>query len=171
MNSTIIREGVARATPSPQQKLGVSLIELLIAMAVIAIMATFGVINYNSWRQRENFRENQRSLVGAINEARSQSRRMSVNQTITWESKGANLLLSHNGETQTLTNINLQDVNTQDTKGDLVFTAPFGRRGTAIRQRILIKDDKNRQAMLVIYGVTGKTQLLSCPRGGGSPCP
>lgn len=180
MNFLMGKKGVALAAPSRQylrqhvrrrQHLGISLVELLIIMAIIGVMATFGIINYNNWRQREAFREKQRSFVSIINDARSQSRRMSQNQTVTWENKGGDLLVSYNGRNTTFAGISLRKRNDTSTpSGDFVFTAPFGRRDNVTRQNIIIKDKQDRQVLLVVYGVTGKTQLVSCPRGGGAPC-
>lgn len=167
--------GVARATPSSNKHLrkyrrGFTLIELLVILVIVGMLAALFASGYVNWRKRVAFRQSQRTLIGIINEARSQTRRLSRTQTVDWKSDGINSQITHDGVVTTLKHFSLKNKATSSKTGQIIFNAPFARRDTAIRESIILSDKNGQGAILLIYGVTGKTQVIPCKDRKVSQC-
>lgn len=153
---------------------GFSLIEMLIVMAILSILLAIGAMSYINWRDSEHFRESQRTLLDAINRARVDSRRTSHDQTISWDTGKVDSITIDNGAADPLTIELPYGVTFETLTGDgsdisYTYQAPFGRvGGTNFALGLYGKGD--RKAMLYIYGVTGKTALVSCRGADFSGC-
>lgn len=153
---------------------GFSLIEMLIVMAILSILLAIGAMSYINWRDSEHFRESQRTLLDAINRARVDSRRTSQDQTISWDENMSNSIIIENGAADPLTIELPYGVTFETLTGDgstisYTYQAPFGRvGGTNFALGLYGKGD--RKAILYIYGVTGKTALVSCRGADFSGC-
>jgi len=67
---------------------GFTLIEVIIAMAIFAILAAIAVPSFNVWRQNAQFRSDARSVMGALQQARVQA--VTRNEPITVDFVGNN---------------------------------------------------------------------------------
>lgn len=167
--------GVARAAPTSNKRLskyrrGFTLIELLVILVIVGMLAALFASSYVSWRKRIAFRQSQRTFIGIINEARSQTRRLSRTQTVDWKSDGTDSQITHDGAVTTLNNFSLKNKATSSKTGQIIFSAPFARRDTATRESIILATQGGQGAILLIYGVTGKTQVIPCEDGKVAKC-
>lgn len=145
---------------------GFSLIELLIVIGIISVLVALGVGAYRNWRDAENFRASQRTVFEVINQARSDARRESVNQTVSWAGATGNTELqvcSGAGACQTVElpyGATFDVVDGPDT--EFTYTAPFGRKvATEIEWLVRSRNDE-RFGKVRVYGVTGKAMLTTC---------
>ena len=73
-------------------KTGVTLIEILLVLAVVGIFLTLSTPLLRGFRARLELQSAQRSFVETLNRARSESRRTSVDHSVTWTNQAINLM-------------------------------------------------------------------------------
>lgn len=143
---------------------GFTLLEMLVVLAVIAILLSIGFFSYRRYIARQNLTEAQQSLAQALNTARSESRRLSLDRRVQWK-KGGNLLtvLSGDGATKirdvpipnglTLTS---KDTSPVGTTLNFTYTAPYGRTDAINTEFDLVNNTYGMTAIVRVIGVTGK---------------
>ena len=124
---------------------GFSLLEVLIVIGVVSILTAIAAFGWSNYRSSLTVDQAARQAVQAFNEARSDARRVSEDQTVSWDAS------SFNG-------IQLPDtVTLEPAEGAVTYTAPYGR--TDIEEEALeltFEDAKGKSKSVLIYGVTGK---------------
>jgi prepilin-type N-terminal cleavage/methylation domain-containing protein len=132
---------------------GFTLLELLIVLSVLAILLGIAVTGYSRYRAGLELRQAQQTFVQELNRARSEARRLSQTQSITWTDKTIvigprEIPLSDSG------NITLRNLNSQT---NLNYTAPYGRV-IASEYKFELRGRGDLSTMVYVYGVTGKVK-------------
>ena len=126
-------------------KRGFSLLEILLVIGVVSILLTIGAFGWSNFRSSLTVDQAAQQAVLAFNEARSDARRVSEDQTVSWDAS-------------TFNGVELpEDVTLSPASGEITYTAPYGR--TDIEEEALelkIENDRGKTARVLIYGVTGK---------------
>ena len=134
------------------KKSGFTLLEMLLVCAVITILLGIGVINYQRFRANLELRQAQQIFVQELNRARSDSRRLSQDQTISW---AAHSLVVGSREIKFLDSVELVKIKGSN---DLTYVAPYGRLKATNYLFELRRGDLKRE--VYVYGVTGKIKAL-----------
>lgn len=134
---------------------GFTLLELLIVIAVIALLLGIAATNYAYYRTRLELRQAQQVLVQELNRARSDARRLSQTQNVTWTDKTVivgtrEVTLSNSG---VITLVKLKGANS------LEYSAPYGTiRSTDYAFEL--QGPGNLKNTVYVYGVTGKVKAV-----------
>lgn len=131
---------------------GFTLIEMLIVCAVLAVLLGIGVVNFQRFRNTLELRQAQQTLVQELNRARSDSRKLSQDQVMTWTAHSLNV------GSRT---IHFEDsIELVKVKGsnDLTYTAPYGRLKVTNYLFELRHGDSKRE--IYVYGITGKIKAI-----------
>ncbi|MGL4612099.1 MAG: prepilin-type N-terminal cleavage/methylation domain-containing protein [Trueperaceae bacterium] len=141
------------STGSSRTLNGFTLLELLVVLAVVTILLGIAVVNYSRYRAKLELQGAQQVFVQELNRARSDSRRLSQHQRITWTDKKLAV-----GDRE----INLSDSNTVTlvkVKGSntLSYFAPYGTIG-ATDYKFELRGRNNLVSSVYVYGVTGKVK-------------
>ncbi|MEM7734671.1 MAG: prepilin-type N-terminal cleavage/methylation domain-containing protein [Deinococcota bacterium] len=145
---------------------GFSLIELLVVIGIISVLVAIGIGAYRNWRDAENFRASQRTVFEAINQARSDARRESIDQTISWAGAAGNTELQVCSGTGACRTVELpygatfEVVNGPNT--EFTYTAPFGRKVATEIEWLVSSRGGDRFGKVRVYGVTGKAVFATC---------
>mgnify|MGYP002778727679 FL=1 len=132
---------------------GVTLLELLVVLSVLAILLGIAVTGYSRYRAGLELRQAQQTFVQELNRARSEARRLSQTQSVTWTDKTIvigprEISLSDSG------NVTLRNLNSQT---NLNYTAPYGRV-IASEYKFELRGRGDLTTMVYVYGVTGKVK-------------
>lgn len=134
-------------------KQGFSLVELLIAVALIGTLLALSSIGLNNYMSTLRLQQAQQMLAQELNLARSNARKKSTDQTISWliaENK-----LSISGKTLSFPNqVLLKQVNGSEASS-VTYTAPFGRLA-GDNVEFILEGKSGKQVSVRIIGVTGK---------------
>jgi prepilin-type N-terminal cleavage/methylation domain-containing protein len=132
---------------------GFTLLELLIVIAVVALLLGIAATNYAYYRTRLELRQAQQVLVQELNRARSDARRLSQTQVVTWTDKSITVgtrevTLSSSGA---VTLVKLKGANS------LEYSAPYGTiRSTDYAFEL--RGPGKLTNTVYVYGVTGKVK-------------
>jgi prepilin-type N-terminal cleavage/methylation domain-containing protein len=132
-------------------KKGFTLIEMLIVLGVLAVLLGIGVFNFIKFRKTLELRQAQQVFVQELNRARSDARKLSQDQKITWTAHqltiGARV-------------ISLGDIELLKLSGsnELIYTAPYGRLKATDYHFELRHGELKSQVR--VYGVTGKIKVV-----------
>lgn len=124
---------------------GFSLLELIITVGVVSILAALGVFGWSNFRSSLTVDQAAQQAVQAFNEARSSSRSVSTDQTVSWDASSFNGAALPDG------------VTLEPEEGAVTYTAPYGR--IDIEEEALeltFEDAKGKTRSVLVYGVTGK---------------
>jgi prepilin-type N-terminal cleavage/methylation domain-containing protein len=132
---------------------GFTLLELLLVLAVLAILLGIAVNGYSRYRAGLELRQAQQTFVQELNRARSEARRLSQTQRITWTDKAV-LIGTREIPLSDSDNITVRNLNGQTT---LNYTAPYGRV-IASEYKFELRGRGDLTAMVYVYGVTGKVK-------------
>lgn len=131
---------------------GFTLMEMLIVCGILGILLTIGVINFQRFRNNLELRQAQQTLVQGLNRARSDARRLSLDQLVTWTTD--KLVIG----TRTIDfNDSIQLVKIKGSN-DLTYTAPYGRLKAT--NYLFELHHGNLKREVHVYGVTGKIKAI-----------
>jgi prepilin-type N-terminal cleavage/methylation domain-containing protein len=132
---------------------GFTLLELLIVLAVLAVLLGIAVTGYSRYRAGLELRQAQQTFVQELSRARSEARRLSQTQSITWTDRtiliGTREIPLSDANTITVRNLNNQTA--------LNYTAPYGRV-IASEYKFELRGRGDLTTMVYVYGVTGKVK-------------
>lgn len=136
---------------------GVSLIEILIVLAIIAILTA---IIFTSWRSQYaklQFTNSIQTVVTELYRARSEARRSSRNVTLAWsDANNSMTILDENGDVVRKIQLPQDIVSLSSGAGQITYLAPYGRVLEDTDQFIRLTDAKGNQQDILIIGITGK---------------
>lgn len=132
---------------------GLSLLEMLLALAILAIVLAFSAAGWLRYRDTVQAREAQQTLAQALGRARSEARRRSSHQDITWTLGSGEFQV--NGRTIRLPHGYVIRRTLPASANSLRYTAPFGRV-TATNKQFVLASPSGRESAVNIIGVTGK---------------
>lgn len=136
---------------------GFSLVEILVVLAIIAVLAT---LVFTSWRgqyAKLQFTNSVQTVVTELYRARSEARRSSRNVTFSWNDLNNTLtVLDENNNILRTTKLPQNVVSLSSGAGQITYLAPFGRVLENNDQFIRVTDIKGNQRDILIIGVTGK---------------
>lgn len=142
---------------------GFTIVELLVVIAIIGILATLMSTAWRGWVHRQELDRGARVVFQAMNKARSDSRRQSVSQRVTWTETKVTTTNSTGSSIEKYLPKGLRIITPADV---VVYTAPFGRAqipdSGGDDYRIEVVSDKftgNNNRQIIIYGVTGKSLI------------
>lgn len=141
---------------------GFTVIELLIVIAILGVLLALATNAWRSWVQRQELQSAARTVLAALNEARSDARRTSQDQQVTWDETSVTSIAGLDAEMQVFLPANTRI--TTDV-GTILYTAPFGRaQFPGDELRIEVVSDRftnNNTRQIIIYGVTGKAVVVA----------
>ncbi|MBD1399405.1 GspH/FimT family pseudopilin [Pelobacter sp. M08fum] len=116
---------------------GFTLIEIIIAMAIFAILAAIAVPNFNVWRQNSQLRSDVRLILGALQQARVEAITRNQPVTITfdnsWGLKGDFTNIQFIDEKVTFSARGFADFFGSDDKKCVSFTSSAGTRTVILK--------------------------------------
>jgi prepilin-type N-terminal cleavage/methylation domain-containing protein len=134
---------------------GFTLLELLIVVSILAIFLGLAVTGYSRYRAGLELQEAQQIFVQELNRARSEARRLSQTQSITWTDKtlliGAREIPLSDSGFVTLAVI-------RGAKS-LEYGAPYGTIRSA-EYEFELRGRGNLSKKVYVYGVTGKVKAV-----------
>ncbi len=134
-----------------KQNAGFSLLEILAALAIFGLLTAFGLNGFSNWSASAQVREAQHNLAQAINKARSDSRRTSVDQKISWTLSPPSISIA--GKAITLPN---SVVLTGPTDNNFSYVAPYGRTDKNQDWEFTLKNKSGVVSIVRVQGVTGR---------------
>jgi prepilin-type N-terminal cleavage/methylation domain-containing protein len=142
-------------------KSGITLIEILIVVAIISILLTIGLMSFRRYTWRTELRQAQNLIVNTINQARSDTRRTSLDTFVQWSSTsvgvGTDLADIAMKSLDDHGNVSITEV-TGVTNGmtNFNYVAPNGRRNGSDSIVFTLQGRGNTQGTVKVIGVTGK---------------
>lgn len=154
-NVNLVPNKQSTGGPRPRVSQGFTLLELLIVLSILAIFLGLAVTGYSRYRAGLELQQAQQIFVQELNRSRSEARRLSQTQSITWTDKtlliGAREIpLSDSG------NVTVRNLNNQTA---LNYTAPYGRV-LASEYKFELRGRGDLTKMVYVYGVTGKVKAV-----------
>lgn len=134
-------------------KRGFSLIEVLIVIAILGVLLSMGFLGMQRYLNTIRLSEARMLLAQELSQARTDARKKSADQTISWTVGSGSFSIG--GQTVTLpNNVTLIQVNGTNSTS-VTFTGPFGRlQGDNVE--FIIQSPQGKQASVRLLGVTGK---------------
>jgi prepilin-type N-terminal cleavage/methylation domain-containing protein len=134
---------------------GFTLLELLIVLSILAIFLGLAVTGYSRYRWSLELRQAQQTFVQELNRARSEARRLSQSQRVTWTDK--TVLLGEReiplSESGAVTLVLIKGAKS------LEYGAPYGTvRST--EYEFELRGRGNLSNKVYVYGVTGKVKAV-----------
>lgn len=129
---------------------GFSMIEIVIVLAVLAILIAIATPNYQRWRANVQVQQMAQQLAQDISQQRSEARRTNTSKALTVATNQYSL----NGRTVTMpSTISL----TPDTLAALTFAPPYGSSSSPLRTFTLTwKSNSTIERKVRVVGVMGK---------------
>jgi prepilin-type N-terminal cleavage/methylation domain-containing protein len=141
---------------------GFTLLEILLVITIFGILAAVGMMAINRLNTRQRVVDAQQTLYQLINRARSDSRRTSSSQTVTWNTANASVTVGT--QTTTLPNVTLSVASdASPVPTSVVYLAPSGRRSDTGTLQFKLSGTSGVTLYVNVIGVTGKVV-----RNGGS---
>ena len=144
------------------QKRGFVLHELLVVIALFGLLFALSINAWRGWVQRQDLQSAARTVLAALNEARSDARRTSSDQRVTWDETSVTSIAGLDAEMQVFLPAGTRITTATDT---VLYTAPFGRaQFLGDELRITVVSDRltnNNTRQVIVYGVTGKAVVVT----------
>lgn len=132
---------------------GFSLVEMIVILAVLAILLPLGWLGLQRYLARVYLSDAAHSLVAALNEARGNARKKSLDQSVAWSITNNEFTIS--GKTFSPEhNIRLSNV-TGTTDSSFNYTAPYGRLA-GDNVEFTLSNTRGQTSTVRVVGVTGK---------------
>jgi prepilin-type N-terminal cleavage/methylation domain-containing protein len=129
---------------------GFTLLELLMVIAIIGIISAAGLMLFQRLAAQTRLSEATQTLVQALNRARSEARRTSTDQTVTWTINTKSLMVN----TKTIS-LPYDTTLIQPASSSLTYSAPFGRMsGDDLEFRL--QGAPGLESTVRVIGTTGK---------------
>ncbi len=134
---------------------GFTLLELLITLSILAILLGLAVNSYGRYRSGLELKQAQQVFVQELSRARSDARRLSQSQSITWTDKvitvgERDITLSDSGA---ISLVKIRGANS------VTYSAPYGR-SSAGEYEFELQGRGGLVNKIYIYGVTGKVKAV-----------
>ena len=140
---------------------GFTLLELLITLGVVGILAGVAGFSLQHLRHRLELNNAQRTLVDTLNKARSDARRLSVDQTLSWRKGEAFLELASGDEPARKIEVSTSNSIVFQRSDRIRYNAPYGRAGASNDRITLVHKQLEKGSDVIIYGVTGKVKAVA----------
>jgi len=136
---------------------GLTLIEILVVLGVLAIFLTLGISSYISYRQNLTTREAANQLAGHLLEARNKARRTSTSYEFRFTKGGNSYLVGPVGDLRAYTlpgNSTLDSTRTGDTIS-IMYTAPYSTTPDG-NTSIEVRGPGGKRLLVNVVGYMGK---------------
>ena len=133
---------------------GFTLLELVMVLTILAVLLTFGVVNWQRFRANLELRQAQQVFVQTLIRARSDARRLSQDQIITWTDQVITVQSDKRERDVHLTPSPAIRLKKVSGGNRLVYEAPYGRL-TATNFSFDI-EGRFSSYRVYVYGITGK---------------
>ena len=132
---------------------GFTLLEMLIVIAILGIFLALGVSSLLNFRARLTLQQAQQVVVQELIRARSDARKLSVNQTVTWTDSSLTITANDQSRTTKLPS----GIKLSQNKGSaaLTYSAPYSTISVGPTEFVLM-DKAKHEVKVIVYGVTGK---------------
>jgi len=135
---------------------GLSLVEILIVLAIIAVLASLMFTSWRSQYAKLQFTKSVQTVTTELYRARSEARRSSRNVTLAWNTTNTLTVSNENGEILRTIELPQDLVSINSGVGQVTYLAPYGRVFENTDQYIRLEDSKGNQRDILIIGITGK---------------
>ena len=142
---------------------GFTLVEMLLVLGVLAVLVGIGGWAWRGVQARLELRSAQRVFVEALNRARSEARRSSLDHSVAWDAEGLSL---RQGDTVVFRkrfnpSSRVQLNQSGRDSGELRYTAPYGRTLATSPTFEFTHRYRERSALVIVYGLTGKVKAVA----------
>ena len=124
---------------------GLSVLEVLVVISFLSILSALGHAGWSNLRASVAVDQMAQQAVQELNAARSDSRRVSEDQAVTWDASAF-------GDKELPSTVTVSPE-----EGKIIYTAPHGR--TDMTEDVLeltFEGARGKTASVYVYGVTGK---------------
>ena len=140
---------------------GLTLVETIIVLAIVAVIMTAGIVGMGQFRARLELRQAQQVVVSEFNRARSDARRSGVRQTVKWTAD--TITVTGDDGKERVTDLSSSDTikiifDGADVEGSFSYDSPYST-GSASREQIMLRRGTvvgENEVSILIYGVRGK---------------
>jgi prepilin-type N-terminal cleavage/methylation domain-containing protein len=134
---------------------GISLIEVLVVITVIAILMGIGFLTLQRYTWRVELQTAQQNVVQAINQARSDTRKYSADTQAKWTS--SDVSYGRGSSFKTLSLSDSGQVKITSIAGSITYLAPLGRRAdNSTSITINLQGRGGLTGTVRVIGITGK---------------
>lgn len=159
-------------------KKGFTVIEVIIAVAIIGVLASVGIINYNVWRNKSLVSEAAYQIAQDIEKIRSDAKRLNETRQLTFTAPdtGSNNVITSYSKKDAIGSVistsslpagvkvyQVKEAGTAKTATTLSFTAPYGTQSTAISYYDIVVQSLASSSVsrtVRIIGPLGKVVIL-----------
>ncbi len=137
-------------------KKALSLLELILVVAIVAILLGISLLGIGLYNNRLELKTAEQILIQALNNARSNARKYSEDYSVSFDEHSFTISSNQKTKSYQLANIKLNQLKGSKT---LVYYAPYGRT-KATNFEFELVSSSGQSAKVYVYGVTGKVASL-----------
>lgn len=132
-----------------------TLLELLMVISILAVLLSIAFISLGRWRANLELQQATQVFMMELDRARSDARRTSANQQITWTADSLTIVSGGSSRNVRFSEAGSVKLSAASGGSSLTYRAPYGSLGIGNYEFRL--SGRFKQEMLVyVYGVTGK---------------